>query len=48
MSKKKNELAIQSDMAIDENHIFECVSKIIENRKSRAEVFANSEVTLMF
>jgi hypothetical protein len=39
---------VQSEKQFDENYIFECVSQIIENRKSRAGAYANAEVTIMF
>ena len=48
MSKKKNELALQIEIKIDETALFEQVSAIIENRKFRAQTSANSEATLMF
>ena len=48
MGKKKKELVVQSEKQFDENYIFECVSQIIENRKSRAGAYANAEVTIMF
>jgi len=48
MNKKKQEVVLANDMQIDENAIFERVSEIIENRKTRATTYANSEITLMF
>ena len=48
MVKTNKELIEQGDMQIYENDIFECVSKIIENRKSRAGAYVNTEVTIMF
>ncbi|MCL2219591.1 MAG: DUF1016 N-terminal domain-containing protein, partial [Chitinispirillia bacterium] len=48
MGKKKQEKTPINDAQIDENALFERVSAIIENRKYRATVYANSEVTLMF
>ena len=44
----KDGLTIQNDGIIDELVIFEHVSEIIENRKSRAAAHANSEITLMY
>ena len=48
MEKKKNEIATQNESQVDESALLERVSEIIENRKHRAQVSANSEVTLMF
>ena len=48
MSKKKQEITIQSDNQPDETQIFERVAEIIETRKSRAGAYANREVTLMY
>ncbi|MCL2019444.1 MAG: PDDEXK nuclease domain-containing protein [Oscillospiraceae bacterium] len=48
MSKKKNELTVQSESKIDELAIFSRVSSIIENRKFRAQAKANQESVLMF
>jgi len=48
MSKKNNELSIQGENRIEDSHIFERVTEIIELRKSRAGAYANSEVTLMY
>ena len=48
MAKKRNELAVQNGMQVDDLLIFEKVSSIIETRKARAGVYANSEVTLMY
>jgi len=48
MEQKKNEIAKQDKSQIDEIALFERVSEIIENRKRRAQIAANSEVTLMF
>jgi hypothetical protein len=48
MSKKKNLSVTQEIALIDESSLFERVTVIIENRKSRAAAFANSEVTLMY
>jgi len=48
MNKKKQEHTPINDAQIDEKILFERVSAIIENRKYRATVYANSEVTLMF
>ena len=47
MSKKKNELAVQSEKQIDEVEVFERVANIIETRKYRAGMYANREITLM-
>ncbi|MCL1996776.1 MAG: PDDEXK nuclease domain-containing protein [Defluviitaleaceae bacterium] len=44
----KNKLSVQDDGIIDESVIFKCVSEIIDNRKSRAAAYANSEVTIMY
>ena len=48
MGKKKDELATQSEAHIDELKLFEKVSGIIETRRYRAGVYANSEITLMY
>jgi hypothetical protein len=54
MSKEKQDeterpiLATNGTTAIDETTLFERVSTIIENRKSRAYAHANQETTLMF
>jgi predicted nuclease of restriction endonuclease-like (RecB) superfamily len=48
MSKKKNELAVQSETLLDGSQIFDKVSSIIETRKYRAGVYANCEITLMY
>ena len=48
MAKKKNELAIQSEAQISNSQIFDRVSNIIESRKYRAGIFANSEITIMY
>jgi len=48
MAKKKNELAVQNAMSVDDLQILEKVSGIIETRKARAGAYANSEVTLMY
>ena len=45
---KKQEIVPQNINIIDESAIFDKVSNIIENRKYRAQVAANSEATLMF
>ena len=45
---KKQEIIPQNINIIDESAIFEKVSAIIENRKYRAQVAANSEATMMF
>ena len=45
---KKQEIISQNINMIDESALFEKVSAIIENRKYRAQVAANSEATLMF
>ncbi len=46
--KKAPNPAVQANGVVDEAALFERVSAIIENRKSRAAAYANSEVTLMF
>lgn len=46
MSKKKQ--VGEYLPAVDEARLFERVSEIIENRKSRAGAYANREVTLMY
>ena len=46
--KKAPNPAVQANGVVDETALFERVSAIIENRKSRAAAYANSEVTLMF
>ena len=46
--QKNTELTIQDTDIIDAAALFEQVSKIIENRKFRAQTTANSEATLMF
>ena len=43
-----NEFTIQNNGQIDEFALFERISDIINNRKSRAAAYANSEVTLMY
>ena len=48
MPKVKKEIAVPSEIKIDEGSMFVRVSEIIENRKSRAGAYANREVTLMF
>jgi predicted nuclease of restriction endonuclease-like (RecB) superfamily len=48
MNKKKQKTTAAKDLRIDENTLFEHVSAIIENRKSRAASYANSEATQMF
>ncbi|MCL1874346.1 MAG: PDDEXK nuclease domain-containing protein [Clostridiales bacterium] len=48
MDKKKKELAMQSEMLINEAVLFDHVSAIIENRKLRAQAQANQESVLMF
>jgi predicted nuclease of restriction endonuclease-like (RecB) superfamily len=48
ITMKTNNMVIQNSGIIDETVFFECVSAIIQNRKSRAAVYANSEVTLMY
>jgi len=46
--KKKQKTVLTNNTQIDEHALFERVSLIIENRKSRAGTYANREVTLMF
>ncbi|MDR3002339.1 MAG: PDDEXK nuclease domain-containing protein [Fibromonadaceae bacterium] len=46
--KKKNVLKAQETELINETAVFKRVSSIIENRKYRAAMHANSEVTLMY
>ena len=48
MSKKKKELAVQNITLIDEAALFERVSAIIENRKSRVQAQVNREIALMY
>ena len=48
MSKKKNELAVQGEIQLDESLIYEKVVDIIETRKIAAGAYANREVTLMY
>ena len=48
MAEKKQELAVRGDGQIDETALFKHVSTIIETRKHRAGVHANSEITLMY
>jgi len=48
MSKKKNELTVQGVTIIDETALFESVSAIIENRKSRVQAQVNREISLMY
>jgi len=48
INEKKHEVAMQGEKRIDEVALFEFVSKIIENRKYRAQVQANRESVLMF
>jgi predicted nuclease of restriction endonuclease-like (RecB) superfamily len=47
INKKKKSLEMKNTQ-IDENSLFTHISKIIEKRKSRAGMYANREVTLMF
>ena len=48
--KKENrkDIVLTDDIRIDENSLFSRISEIIENRRSRAGVYANREVTLMY
>ena len=51
MSTKKSKetgLVVQNNAIVDDPALFERVSAIIENRKSRVQAAVNSEVTLMF
>jgi predicted nuclease of restriction endonuclease-like (RecB) superfamily len=48
MAKKKNEIVKQNEVDITDLQIFERVAAIIESRKYRAGVFANSEITIMY
>ena len=48
MSKIMKELIVKDETRLDESQIFECVTDIIETRKSRAGAYANREVTLMY
>jgi len=48
MSKKKKELAVSSNIQINESQIFDHIAHIIETRKVRAGAYANREVTLMY
>ena len=43
-----NERIVKNDGTIDETALFERIAAIIESRKSRAGVYANREVTLMY
>ena len=45
---KNQQLTMQGKTQIDDSQIFERVASIIESRKSRAGVYANREVTLMY
>ena len=48
MPRKKNELAAQATLHIDEAALFNDVSEIIERRKYRAQSQINHESVLMF
>ena len=48
MGKKSNKNLTLNSTQIDENSLFTHVAKIIEKRKSRAGMYANREVTLMY
>ena len=48
MTKKKQELSVQGEMKIDELALFQHISEIIENRKTRAGAYANREIALMY
>ena len=48
MGKKKQKDDMAVDLRLDENSLFQSVSEIIENRKTRAGSYANQEITLMF
>ena len=48
MAKKKDALARQENLPVDENALFYRISIIIENRKEKAAIHANQEITLMF
>jgi len=48
MAKKKQELAVQSEIPIDEAALFQHISEIIENRKARAGAYVNREIALMY
>jgi len=48
VSKKKQAITLPDKLQIDENSLFARVAEIIENRKTRAGVYANREVTLMY
>ena len=48
MPKNKKEIAVPSEIKVDEGSMFVRVSEIIESRKARAGAYANREVTLMF
>ena len=48
MAKKKQKLAVQSEIHVDEAVLFQHISLIIENRKYRAQAQANQESVLMF
>ena len=48
VNKKNTELGTHNSAMIDETTLFERVSAIIETRKYRMQIVANSEATLMF
>jgi predicted nuclease of restriction endonuclease-like (RecB) superfamily len=48
MRKKKQEIIVRDATQLDEGTLFARVAEIIENRKHRAAMHANQEVTLMY
>jgi predicted nuclease of restriction endonuclease-like (RecB) superfamily len=48
MNNKKQDLALNNTLHIDEGNLFSSVSEIIEKRKFRAQASVNSEITLMY
>jgi len=48
MGKENNALVADKAATVDEPALFERVSAIIENRKSRAGAYANREITVMY
>jgi len=48
MDKKKKILTPKEVVAVDETALFEHVASIIEKRRYRAGIYANSEITMMY
>ena len=48
MAEKTKNIIVQTDKRIDEAALFDRVSAIIENRKTRVQIQANQETVLMF